>query len=280
MKVNLNNRTELIRQNELDLIDSIELMEAGTELSSEHIINILHDKASYETRKRKRKIILLTSTAACVLLAVTLNFNIIYTFASELFTKVTIKSYDEIIITQNHLENTAITWPEKMDDYGTYASSKYYSSLEAVTKDLNIVVLQNSMAWDNTTFNVKVLLTLPVKDISLGEIWDTVYIVGDMKDIEVQGGGIIFKAGEDFTNPVQLKILFSIDGLPVTTTEQIQTFEDMELLETYNSPNGIDAKIFMSGSRIQAVFYDEGMEYLLSGYVSKDIMEEIIDSFY
>jgi hypothetical protein len=285
MKANRSRCSELSIQSELDIVDSIESMEAEMELSSDKIMRILKGKISKERKRKMYKNFSMAGAAACVMLALVLNWNAVYTFASGLFTRNTVQSENGTVIAQQDLDKITISWPDTMDEYGTYVASKNYSSLEDTANALGIDILQNSMAWDNTYDN-KVLLTLPVEDESLGiitsigTIWDKGYIIGDIQNIEEHNGGLTFNPGERFKDVVRLTISFSIDGLPMTTTEYVHTFQQMRLLETYQSPNGIEAQIFVSGASINAVFYHGGMEYLLSGTVNTEVYEDIIDAFY
>lgn len=271
----------------------IQLLESQTNLSGQHILELFNAKLAEEKKKKTVNRSLAAVMAAGIIVLVTINWNSIYTFASEFMTKVTITSKD-IELPEVHMKKITVHKPDNLKaigPYSIYTASKIYSSLKDCTDELSIEILTSDLAYD-ASYEEKVILYYPVGDEKFEPnnvtIMDFMYIIGDLREFEQQGTGAAYKApGIDgkYASPVSLAIDFYITGTKSNIESSFVDYSGMSYAyyEVYEGSNGITAQILGNSeegrSNYTAVFYNSDIKYTLEGRVELEELKRIIDSF-
>jgi hypothetical protein len=274
--------------------ERIQLLESETHLSGQHILELFKDKlAEDEKKKTSRRRSLAAVMAAGIILLISVNWNSIYTFASEFMTKIIIKSQD-IELPEVHMNKISVNKPDNLkrfSPYAIYTAGKSYSSLNDCTDELGIEILTSDLAYD-ASYEDKVTLYYPVGDEKFEpnnvQINDYMYIIGDLKEFERQGNAATYKApgtNEKYASPVSLGIEFYITGTKDSMQSSTVDYSGLSYAyyEVYEGSNGLTAQILGNSnegkSNYTAVFYNKDLKYTLEGRVELVELKRIIDSF-
>lgn len=276
MKINLTDQVNL------DALENISIVENEMQLSSENIQKKFRNKVAVERKSSIRRRITYTGLAACMILAVAVNWNGIYTFASELFIKSTVK-VENATLTEEDMSPITINKPEVLDEYGTYLGTKYYNSLQECSELLGIKLLTSDLAWSKS-YDQKIMMRYPTDGTNYVTIDDFLYIIGDLKEFVHQGvnGASYRTAGSEdqYATPVRLHIEFLITDTEKQTTGISDEYLSSAYQETYTTITGKEVQILRNNiNEYIAYFYDNDIKYTLIGNVKLPELKRIVDSF-
>lgn len=274
-------KTNVTDQTKLDNTEHISSLEKEMHLSAEHVLKLFQDKVTAERKVSFRRKMSYAAMAACVMLVIAVNWNSIYTFASELLAKSTVMVKDNVL-TDNEVTPITIKEPDTLDEYGQFRGSKYYSSLKECAEALGIDILSSDLSW-NESFDKKVFMEYPTDGSNEVVIHDFSYIIGDLKNFSHKDTSFTYESPtsqDKYASPVSLRLEFFITG----TKEQLRGHEEeyltSELLETYTDSAGREVKILKNNiHEYIAYFYSDNIKYTLTGNVQLSEFKRIIDSF-
>lgn len=285
-------KTYELDQIKRDESPQINLLEDQLQLSTDNIWKIFNDKIITEKKKSVRKRGFSFAVAVCAMLIIAFNWQGIYTIAAGFFTKDTAKIQD-FELPDVKMELITVNKPEKLDHYGVYSGTKYYTSLKDCTDELGIHVLTSDLAY-NEKYEEKISLLYPLDGdekfgMNLVSIYDNMYIIGDLKDFERQGTGAFYKGpqSEDdkYNSPVSLRLEFYITGTKKKINEANADYSGLAYAyhEKFKGSNGIEAQIIGKNSarlnNYTAIFYKDNIKYILEGTIELSELKKIIESF-
>lgn len=164
----------------------------------------------------------------------------------------------------------------KSDQFGLY---KYYSDLTSLEDDLNIDVLNNTCALDNSY----AIFKYRTDQKNWHRINVTAFIVGDAEIIERMDGQdeYLYESGEVFISPIDLEITIVSSQAQYEAGLEKEYLGDYNFLESYQCSNGYVVNLLQSNlsaptPRLTAIFVSNGIRYTLSGNVSVETMKQII----
>ncbi len=259
--------------------------------SFDTIWKIFNEKITFDKRRKNRRRKLFAVIVACIIVVVTSNWKGIYSFASEFLAKITITSKDIEYLSES-MKLITVNEPEKLDSYGVYIGNKHYTSLKECTDELGIEILTSDLACD-AMFDDKVILSFPMDGdekfgMNLVTINDFMYIIGDLREFELQGTAAYYKSpqlNDQYGSPISLNIEFFITGMKRNIEESHSDYSGLSYSyhEIYKGTNGITAQIIGNQTEgkgdYTAIFYENDMKYTLTGLVTLTELKRIIDSF-
>lgn len=279
--------TKLSEQSLLDKKENITILEEEMNLSSDNILTRLNEKVAAHKKVSLRKRVAYVGMAACLALIVVGNSKSIYSMASNLFAKYTVKTQNAVLLEEN-MRPIEVKSPGKLDAYGTYVGGKGYSSLKECADALGIHILSSDMAWQETHPD-KVSLTYPLV-ANWVMIDDPYYIVGDIKDLKWQAGNSVVYSNPHgkykYATPISYRVEFFIKGTKRQSAGVDDKNSNLTHIETYKSAQGYKVQILSGSSNpgtigtYVAYFIDKNIRYTLEGTLDIQELKKIIDSLH
>lgn len=164
----------------------------------------------------------------------------------------------------------------KSDQFGLY---KYYENLISLETDLNVDLLSNTYALDNSY----AIYQYRTDQRNWHQIKVTAYIVGDAKIIERVDGEdeYLYESGTQFISPIDLEIDIISSQAQYDVGLEKEYLGEYQFIESYQCSNGFIVNLLQSNAsastpRLTAIFVSDGIRYTLSGNVSIETMKQII----
>ncbi|MDE7312687.1 MAG: hypothetical protein K2N87_13875 [Eubacterium sp.] len=168
--------------------------------------------------------------------------------------------------------------------------TKDYAGYQELCGDLGISLLHSDFSKDNPYM----LISRKTDNKHWNEIHITAYIIGDVTNmVKVQSGTdhyYTFDAGKEYGSPIDLSIMILCSDEQLTGYS-VDFLGDLNYAKTYHSSQGYVVHIIQDSipkeymypgfkPNCRAILVADGIQYQLSGHVTMEKMESIIDSLH